>query len=158
MMNYKIRPIEKNEYQVLEDFIYEAIFIPEGAAAPPKSIIYRPELKLYFDGFGSGQHDIGLVAETEGKIVGAAWARIMNDYGHIDDETPSCAISLYKEYRNLGIGTKLMEEMMLALQNKGYKQVSLSVDKTNYAAKMYQKLGFQIVEEKNEDYIMVKHL
>ena len=45
------------------------------------------------------------------KIVGAVWGHIMNDYGHIDDETPSLAISLYEEYRNLGLGTALMKEM-----------------------------------------------
>lgn len=26
----------------------------------------------------------------------------MNDYGHMDDNTPSFAISLYKDYRGLG--------------------------------------------------------
>jgi len=43
------------------------------------------------------------VAEVDGKIVGAVWVRIMNDYGHIDNETPSLAISLYKEYRGLAL-------------------------------------------------------
>ena len=61
------------------------------------------------------------------KIMGAVWVRIMNDYGHIDDKTPSLAISLYEEYRNLGLGTALMKEMRRFLKNKGYKQVSLSV-------------------------------
>ncbi len=41
----------------------------------------------------------------KGKIVGAVWVCIMNDYGYIDDETPSFAMSLYEEYRNMGIGT-----------------------------------------------------
>lgn len=31
----------------------------------------------------------------------------MNDYKHIDDETPSLTISLYKEYRRQGIGTDM---------------------------------------------------
>ncbi len=78
----------------------------------------------------------------DGKIVGAVWVRIMDDYGHIDDSTPSFAISLYKEYRGKGIGTLLMKEMLSALKERGYKQASLSVQKENYAAKMYQKLGF----------------
>ena len=43
--------------------------------------------------------------------MGAVWVRIMNDYGHVDDETPSFAISLLKEYRNYGIGTELMKRM-----------------------------------------------
>ena len=38
-MNYKIRPIAENEYSILEDFLYEAIFIPEGVSVPPKEFI-----------------------------------------------------------------------------------------------------------------------
>lgn len=83
------------------------------------------------------------------------WTRIINDYGHIDDETPSLSISLLKEYRNLGIGTKLMKQIILALKEKGYKQVSLSVQKVNNAVRMYKKVGFEIVHENEEDYIMV---
>ena len=91
----------------------------------------------------------------DGKIVGAVWVRIMDDYGHIDDSTPSFAISLYKEYRGKGIGTLLMKEMLSALKERGYKQASLSVQKENYAAKMYQKLGFQIISENEEEYLML---
>ncbi len=79
----------------------------------------------------------------------------MNDYGHVDDETPSLAISLYEQYRHLGIGTKLMRKMLILLKEKGYKQVSLSVQKANYAVNMYRKLGFEVVEEKEEEYIMI---
>jgi hypothetical protein len=31
----------------------------------------------------------------------------MRDYGHVDDETPSFAISLVPKYRGKGIGTRL---------------------------------------------------
>ena len=91
--------------------MYEAIFIPEGIEKPPKSIIVKPELQVYIADFGK-EDDWCLVAETKEKVVGAVWVRIMNDYGHIDDRTPSLAISLYEEYRNLGIGTALMETML----------------------------------------------
>ena len=84
--------------------------------------------------------------------------RIMDDYGHIDDETPSFAISLYEEYRNLGIGTALMRNMLELLKNKGYKRTSLSVQKVNYAVRMYQKAGFEVIDENEEEYIMVCRL
>ena len=93
-MEYTIRAFREREYPLLEDFLYEAIFIPEGIAPPPREIVYRPELQVYVEGFGSRRGDIALCAESDGKIVGAVWGRIMNDYGHIDDETPSLAISL----------------------------------------------------------------
>ena len=100
-----IRDIRQEEIPVLEDFLYEAIFIPEGVPAPPRSIIENDDLQVYVRDFGKLPDDRCLIAEVEGKIVGAAWTRIMDDYGHIDNQTPSLAISLYKEYRGMGIGT-----------------------------------------------------
>ena len=157
-MDYTIRKIQKHEYPLLNNFLYEAIFIPEGIEPPPKTIITSPELQVYVEHFGEFKDDQGLVAEIDGKIVGAVWVRIMNDYGHIDDETPSLAISLYKEYRGFGIGTVMMKEIFALLKTHGYKQVSLSVQKANYAAKMYQKIGFEIVKESEEELVMICHL
>ena len=157
-MEYFIREIKKDEYCLLNDFLYEAIFIPDGVSAPPKDIIQKPELQVYVSEFGKRSGDYALVAESEDIVIGAVWVRIMNDYGHIDDETPSFAISLYKEYRNLGIGTALMRAMLEKLRNEGYKQASLAVQKENYAVKMYIKVGFEIVDRNNEEYIMLCRL
>lgn len=157
-MDYIVREIQKQEYPLLDLFLYEAIFIPEGIEPPPKSIITSPELQVYIKRFGELKDDRGLVAEVDGKIVGAVWVRIMNDYGHIDHETPSLAISLYKEYRGFGIGTAMMKEILALLKTQGYSRVSLSVQKANYAAKMYQKVGFEIVRENEEEYIMANDL
>ena len=157
-MDYTIREISDKEYKLLEDFLYEAIFVPEGMSAPAKSIINQPELQVYISDFGKKKDDIGLLAEAGGKVIGAVWVQIMNDYGHIDDNTPSFAISLYKEYRGLGIGTALMKEMLCILKKRGYKQASLAVQKSNYAVRMYMKTGFEIVNENDEEYIMLCRL
>ena len=79
----------------------------------------------------------------------------MNNYGHIDDETPSLAISLHKEYRGKGLGTNMMKEMLSLLKTHGYKRVSLSVQKANYAAEMYRKIGFEIIKENEDEWIML---
>lgn len=157
-MDYKIRTISEGEDCLLKDFLYEAVFVPEGAPAPPESIINQPELQVYIADFGKKKDDIGLVAEVDKKAVGAVWVRIMNDYGHIDNDTPSFAISLYKDYRGFGIGTVLMKEMLRILKDRGYKQASLAVQKANYAVRMYQKTGFEIVDENEEEYIMLRRL
>ena len=151
----KIRQMDHTEYAVLKDFLYEAIFIPEGVEAPPKDIVEQPELKLYYENFGKGRGDHAIVAEEDGRIVGAVWTRIMNDYGHVDDDTPSFAISLYKECRGKGTGTRLMLEMLDFLRTQGYKKASLAVQKANYAVRMYEKVGFRTVAENDEEYIMV---
>ena len=154
-MNYIIRELKKDEIHLLNDFLYEAIFLPEGTEAPLKSIIKSPDLQVYISEFGNRKDDRCLVAEINRKVIGAVWVRIMNDYGHVDDNTPSFAISLYKEYRGLGIGTEMMRKMLLLLKENGYKQTSLAVQKANYAVKMYQNVGFEIVDENEEEYIMI---
>ena len=158
LTNYIIRPLHPNEYHLLKEFLYEAIYIPEGVKPPAKEIVDLPELKVYIENFGTQKDDFCLIAEIEGKVIGAVWSRIMNDYGHIDNETPSLSISLYKEYRGKGIGSHLMQKLIKSLGDKGYKCVSLSVQKANYAVNMYIKLGFKIIKETNEEFIMVKEL
>ena len=125
---------------------------------PVREIIKHPELRIYYEGFGSSPSDHCLFAENSGHVVGAVWTRIMDDYGHVDDETPSFAISLYKEYRGLGIGTKLMKQMLTILKEQGYRKASLAVQKENYAVKMYKNIGFETTDETPEEYIMVCEL
>lgn len=154
-MNYLIRELKQEEYKILDVFLYEAIFISEGVIIPSKDIIKQPELQVYVKDFGKNKGDLCLIAQVRDEIVGAVWVRIMNDYGHIYEETPSFAISVLKEYRNCGIGTELMKQMLIKLKLQGYKQASLSVQKKNYAVSMYRKLGFEIVNENDEEYIML---
>ena len=153
-MDYHIRAIKETEYPLPGDFLYEAIFIPEGAQAPPRDIIDRPELRVYLEDFGSGPDDVCFVAEADHRIVGAVWSRIMNDYGHIEEGVPSFAIALYKEYRHQGLGTALMKTILAELEKRGVEKASLAVQKDNYAVRMYQKLGFVTVTENDEEYIM----
>lgn len=142
----------------LKEFLYQAIFIPEGVTPPERSIVDQPELQVYIENFGKNPDDHCIAAEVDGRIVGAVWVRIMNDYGHIDDKTPSLAISLLPEYRGQGIGTELMKRMLVLLRESGYPGVSLSVQKANYAVKLYRSLGFELVRENEEEYIMLRRL
>ena len=157
-MNYRIREIEKTEISLLDDFLYEAIFIPEGVTPPPEDIIEDEELQIYVKDFGKYKDDICFVAEVEGGVVGAVWLRVIDDYGHIDDDTPSLSISVYKGYRNLGIGKALIKNVLEELKKRGYKKTSLSVQKANYAFEIYKKAGYFVYEEREEDYIMVYDL
>ena len=150
-----IRKLRAGETALLKDFLYEAIFIPEGVEPPARDIVEQPELKLYYEDFGRGSADHCLVAEAEGDVVGAVWTRIMNDYGHVDDKTPSFAISLLPKYRGLGIGTRLMKDMLALLKEQGFRRASLAVQKANYAVRMYKNVGFEIVGDNDEEFIMV---
>jgi len=51
--------------------------------------------------------------------------RTTDEYGNIDDETPSFSIALYKPYRGQGIGAALMRALLGELREAGYARVSL---------------------------------
>ena len=150
-----IRKLSIEESDLLKDFLYQAIFIPQGAEAPARDIIERPELRIFYEDFGSSPGDHCLVAEAAGQAVGAVWTRIMNDSGHVDDETPSFVISLLPDYRNKGIGTRLMRQMLSQLKEHAYSQATLAVQKANFAVRMYKEVGFEIIDENEEEFIMV---
>lgn len=157
-IGYNIRTIRKEEIPLLEDFLYEAIFQRDARNLLPKTIVNQPELRVFIEDYG-GEDDHCLVAEVNGKVIGAVWTRILSGdvkgFGNIDEKTPEFAISLFKEYRGMGIGTRLMEDMITRLKQEGYRQASLAVQKDNYAVRMYQKTGFHMVSETKEEYIMV---
>ena len=153
-----IREIRPEEFCLLTDFLYDAIFVPPGEIPPDKSIIDKPELRVYTENFGGMKDDKCLVAYADGEIAGAVWCRIMDDYGHVDDETPSLALSVKKEYRRRGIGTALVREMLGLLRRSGYARVSLSVQKANFAVNMYTSLGFRIFSGNDREYIMLAEL
>ena len=154
----EIRPLKSEEILLLEEFLYQAIFIPQGLEPLPRSILKEPELEMYIQDFGQQPDDWALAAEVDGQLAGAVWVRIMKDYGYYDDQTPSLSISFLPEFRSQGLGQQLMTAMLDLLKAKGYPSVSLSVSKDNPAVRFYQRLGFVTVEEREEDYLMLCRL
>ena len=154
-MDTIIREMRPEEHNLLREFLYQAIYLPEGVEPPPRSVVDLPELQVYIRDFGTQPADHCLVAELEEKVVGAAWSRIMEDYGHIDNDTPSLAISLLPEYRGLGMGTRLLNRLLLLLRENGYRRASLSVQKENPALRLYQRAGFRIAAKKGTEYLML---
>ena len=162
-VNAKVRTMQESDYGCLQEFLYQAIFIPKGTTPPPRSIILEPEIAVYIKDFGTQRGDLGVVAEQNGQVIGAAWTRIISAYGHIDNNTPELAISVLPPFRGHGTGTKLIQKLFAVLRTHGYKQTSLSVQKDNPAVQLYKRLGYTLSDEKtdhagHEDYLMIKAL
>ena len=111
-MDYTIREMRTDEYPLLGDFLYQAIYQPDTTNLAPKSIINNPELQVYIQDFGRQKDDYCFCAEVNNRIIGAVWVRNINGYGSIDDVTVEFAISVFDEYQKMGIGTALMNRML----------------------------------------------
>jgi [ribosomal protein S18]-alanine N-acetyltransferase len=158
-----ISPLELGEYGCLADFLYLAIWVPKGDQPPPRSVVQSDAtLRQYYEGFGSGAGDFALAARYGGRIIGVFWSRLLGGetcgYGHVDDATPELGGALLPEWRGQGIGTTLMVGLFGILSQNGFTQTSLSVQKRNPALRLYERLGFLVVRDDDQDQIMVRPL
>lgn len=153
---YQIRGLRAEETPLLDSFLYEAIFIPEGVTPPPRSIVRDPSLSCYIDAFGSGACDHALVAVlSDGTVAGAVWTRLLADQAPFASNVPTLAIAVLPAHRGQGIGAALLHAMLRTLARHGWQRVALSVQKANPALRLYQRAGFTIVRDNGEELVMV---
>jgi GNAT superfamily N-acetyltransferase len=155
-MHLTIRAIKPDEYNFLSEMLYQAIFVPDEREILPRTIIEQPDLKRYIHNFGQ-DGDFCLVAEQNEKLLGAIWIRYIVGYGFVDNQTPELSMAILKEYRGKGIGTLLLDAMIHQLKNGSVKQISLSVDKDNFAYHLYKYFGFEDYKVTEKSVIMLKH-
>ena len=104
-MNTIIRKIRPEEHDLLREFLYQAIYLPEGMEPPPRSVVDLPELQVYIADFGTRPGDHCIVAEAAGKVVGAAWCRIMDLRASLSVQKENPALRLYQ-----GTGFRIVAE------------------------------------------------
>ncbi|MFO7867895.1 MAG: GNAT family N-acetyltransferase [Bacteroidales bacterium] len=153
----EIREIKQTEFSFLKEMLYQAIFVADEKVVLPREIIEQPDLKKYIHDFGQNG-DYCLVAEQNKKLIGAIWIRYINGYGFVDNDTPELSMAVLRGHRGKGIGEQLLMEMIDRLKNSRIKQISLSVDKDNFAHKFYKRHGFVDCFASEKSIIMTKEL
>ena len=160
-MCYIIRPLELNDEYFLWEMLYQAIYVPTGTTPLPREIIYQPDIKKYVQDWQTD--NIGLIAVLQSNQIpiGATWIRLFNinnpGYGYVNDETPELSIAVLPEYRNQGIGTRLILNLLEIVKDI-YPAISLSVSSDNPAFRLYQHLGFEVVSQSDNSVTMKKNL
>ena len=154
-MELTIRPIRREEFPLLADFLYDAIYRSDPSSPLPRQIVEHPSLRIYIADFGTLPDDRCLVAQAEGHVVGMVWVRCIRAYGYIGEGIPEFVLSVAAPCRGQGIGTRLMREMLQRLSAAGYPEASLSVQRRNPAVRLYRRLGFRTVKRTLEEYRLV---
>jgi ribosomal protein S18 acetylase RimI-like enzyme len=159
--HFSIRPLTTQDEPFLWDMLYQAIFVAEGQARPPRSILEEPALAHYVAEWGQRPGDMGCLAVelTRSQPVGAAWLRVFSaqdpGYGFVDDHTPELSIAILPEYRSQGVGRRLLEDLLQHARGT-FASVSLSVTPENPAVNLYHQLGFVIIAESADSITMLK--
>jgi ribosomal protein S18 acetylase RimI-like enzyme len=140
MPDLVIRPGVQDDLKALWDFLAMAAYAPDAEAA--KEV---PGVAKYLVGW-QRPGNLGFIAEQNGEIIGAAWARRISaeelrfPYG--DEETPKVSIGVKPNARGQGVGEKLMRALIGEAHRRGLG-LCLSVRSENPARRLYERLGFR---------------
>ena len=153
MSDVLLRKGGAQDVRFLRDMLHHAYYWRERV---PGSLVSR-----YVRGWGR-PGDTALIALENGFPVGAAWFRLFAaaepGYGFVDESTPELAIAVVPSKRGHGVGDDLLSALIQKAQSAGYGRLSLSVEPGNPARKLYERHGFEVVDEGDEAWTMVAEL
>ena len=67
-------------------------------------------------------------------------------------------MAVVAKWRSRGVGRALLREIAHRARSAGHKAISLSVERANFAHRLYTSEGYQIVERGPDSDTMVKEL
>ena len=108
------------------------------------------------DRFFDGRDEWVSVAIADGQIIAFLSIEVHHEeeeYIYLDD------LSVTKEYRSKGIGTRLIQGAEAYAREINISAIYFHVEKSNAEAfKLYQRLGYEILEDQGSRYLMMKNV
>ncbi|WP_238599257.1 GNAT family N-acetyltransferase [Corynebacterium heidelbergense] len=124
--------------------------------------ILRERKFAHYTRVDADRGDFALAAVRQGDVVGVVWAQFLGSadpgYGYVDDFTPEVSLWVHSEARKRGIGRQLLRAVVQAGRQRGFQQLSLSVEEGNHARELYESEGFVAVAGREEDGVMIREL
>lgn len=145
----KLRPATADDAGFLLDMLVEAYNWSGEERVSRLDVESHPRVHMYVADWPRGQ-DFGVVAVADhGARVGASWARTFSaedpGYGFVAEDIPEITMAVEESHRGHGIGRRLLEALVAAAREKGWRAVSLSVENGNGVVRLYRTVGFVTV-------------
>jgi GNAT superfamily N-acetyltransferase len=147
----------------MADMLVEAVnWSPEWKKKSRDRVLSTPRTAHYIVGWPRDT-DLGVIAEASGERIAAAWLRFLPaadpGYGFVASDVPELTIGVAVHWRGRGAGRALLRAIAGRARSVGIRQISLSVERKNFAQKLYISEGYQIVDSSDKDSdTMVKDL
>ena len=134
----------------MADMLVAAVnWSPEWKKKSRNRVLSTPRTAHYIAGWPRDT-DLGVIAEAGGERIGAAWLRFLPvsdpGYGFVASDVPELTIGVAVHWRSRGVGRALLRAIAGQARSAGIRQISLSVERKNFAQKLYISEGYQTVD------------
>lgn len=150
-MQVSVQAITADDVPFLWEMLYYAARMSEDGETSSEAAKHDQHLNIYVKDWGRrGDQGVIAVDPQTSRQLGAAWIRLLTEdkshYGYYDDETPELAIATLPEMTGQGVGSLLLESLIE--QVRGHiPAIVLTVRSDNPARRLYERFGFQIIDE-----------
>jgi len=122
---------------LINELVKEEALIGRDTLVSKEQQVYRHEKLI--ENVKKGKV-IAVVSEVDGKVIGFTMAEPR--FGRLK-HVASFGISIRKEFRSQGIGSKMIEELENQVKSKGIEIMILEVYANNLSRRLYKKLGYE---------------
>jgi GNAT superfamily N-acetyltransferase len=161
--HWVVRRATAEDGSFLADMLVEAAnWSAQWKRKSRRRVLSAPPTAHYVAGWPLDR-DLGVIAEADGAAVGAAWLRFLPaadpGYGFVAPDVPELTIGVAADWRGRGVGRALLRALAGQAHSAGVRQISLSVERKNFAQKLYLSEGYQVVDSSDpQSDTMVKDL
>ena len=145
-----LRYARASDEPFLWDMLYFAAHMNQDGSGSSDDAKGDGLLAKYVEGWGR-EGDLGVIAEDDaGQPIGAAWLRASSieerGYPLVPEDFPEIAIAVDPNHTGGGMGGALLGALLDKAQGH-YPGVVLSVREDNRAIRLYERFGFDVVDE-----------
>lgn len=147
----RVRPATREDEPFLWRMLYYAAHM-DGQGLDTSAARTTPAIAMYVAGWGR-DGDLGFIAvdTVSNDAIGAAWLRQFSKanpaHAFIEESIPELVIAVVPTHIGRGIGTALLKELLAAASQK-YRGVSLNVRQCSPAVRLYERLGFRRIPDR----------
>ena len=161
-MAHRIRPAEQTDAPFLADMLVEAFDWTAAHARSRVELLADANVSRYLRGWRR-PGDGGVVAvDDHGVPLGACWYRVLPKrdagYGWVGPGVPELTLGVRPIHRAKGLGRSLLVAACAQAAAAGHQRISLSVERANFAWRLYVSEGFVVTESGTDSDTMVKTL
>src|SRR3954452_10505938 len=129
---------------------------------PKVQLLADPLVNRYLKGWKRAADDGVLAVDDNGAPIGACWYRVLGKsepgYGFGPAGVPELTLGVRQLWRAQGVGRTLLRALCDVATERGHQRISLSVERANFAQRLYVSEAFSTVRSGKDSDVMVRTL